>query len=241
MSREHEKEELKRRLRELEKEETAAPYIESAPRNKGFAFPGKAMKWIVLAIAFIGLAFLISQAASLLNFIPGTQSSEQKGAFVERLKDSEELVTAEAYTKAIIDKEDYKTLLGDIKIPGTTRQILVIFPGTVRAGLDLSQISEGDIELNEEDKTATLTVPKPIVLGEPTLNMDEVQAFSHTGLIAGNIDLSEAYDLAAEAQELMLKEASTQGLLELAETNAEKTLQEMFQLTGYDVTIEFEE
>lgn len=242
MSNEKEKARLRRRLAELEKDETAASYAEPLGRARTVKKPLKLMKWIPLLIGIVVvlLAFTFLRTFEIGSLL-GTSSSERKSAFVERLQESEELVTAEGYLKTVIQKEDFKTLPFDLKIPGTTRQILIIYPGQVRAGIDLSGISEQDIEVDEEAKTAKITVPKPVILGEPTIFLDRVQVFSHTGLLAEGVEAKESYEIAAEAQELMKEEAETQGLLDLAETNAEKVLQDMFQLVDYDVTIEFEE
>lgn len=233
--------ELEQKLQELKREE-AATYVESPGRTRTIGKPMKLTKWIFLLIGVLSLLLVVNFVRTFeFSSLFGNNTVERKSAFVERLQENEELVTAEAYIKSVIQKEDYKSLPFDLKIPGTTRQVLIIFPGKVQAGIDLSAISETDIELDEAEKTATFIVPKPTILNEPTLFMDEVQAYSHTGLLSDELDLSEAYDLAAEAQELMIKEATTQGLLALAETNAEKVLQDMFQLVDYDVTIEFEE
>ncbi|MFA1643071.1 DUF4230 domain-containing protein [Chryseomicrobium imtechense] len=233
--------ELEQKLQELKREE-AATYAEPPGRVRSVRNPVKLTKWIplLIGIVVILLAFNFVRTFEFGSLI-GTSSSESKSAFIERLQESEELVTAEGYLKTVIQREDFKTLPFDVKIPGTTRQILIIFPGQVQAGIDLSAISEEDIELDEDAKTANFTIPKPVILGEPTLFMDQVQAYSHTGLLAENLDLTESYEIAAEAQKLMKEEASSNGLLTLAETNAEKVLQDMFQLVDYDVTIEFEE
>lgn len=233
--------ELEQKLQELKREE-AATYAESPGRVRSVRNPVKFTKWIplLIGIVVILLAFNFVRTLEFGSFI-GTSSSESKSAFIERLQESEELVTAEGYLKTVIQREDYKTLPFDLKIPGTTRQILIIFPGQVRAGINLSTISEQDIELDDEAKTARFTVPKPVILGEPTIFMDRVQVFSNTGLLAEGVDAKESFEIAAEAQKLMKEEASSNGLLTLAETNAEKVLQDMFQLVDYDVTIEFEE
>ncbi|WP_342527997.1 DUF4230 domain-containing protein [Chryseomicrobium sp. FSL W7-1435] len=237
-----------KRMKELEKEleqlkrEEAATYVESPGRARSVGKPFKLTKWIPLLIGIVVILLAINFVRTFeFGSLIGSVSSESKSAFVERLQENEELVTAEGYLKTVIQKEDFKTLPFDLKIPGTTRQILIIFPGQVQAGIDLSAISEQDIELDEETKTARFTIPKPVILGEPTLFMDRVQVFSNTGLLAEGLDAAESFEIAAEAQELMKEEAASSGLLALAETNAEKVLQDMFQLVEYDVTIEFEE
>lgn len=245
MSREKEKEELRKRLAELEKDETAASYAEPVARTRSIGKPGKASRLvpILFGVIVVLIALLAARTLDFGNILSFGSVEEQKGAFVERLQESKELVTAEAYTKAVIEIEDNE-IFGftiDWNIPGTRREILMIFPGTVRAGIDLTGLTENDVDLNEEEKTATITVPQPTILGEATIHMDQVQAFSNEGLFRDNLELDETFEKSAEAQQMMKDEAELQGLLTLAQNNAEQTLQEMFQLTGYNVTIEFEE
>lgn len=245
MSNEKEKEHLRKRLAELEKDENAASYAEPMPRETSYGKSAKMSKWIPLLLGIIVIlaALLAVRTIDMGNLFSFGSVKEQKGAFVERLQESKELVTAEAYTKAVIELKDNE-ILGftvDWNIPGTRREILIIFPGTVRAGIDLTGLTEDDVELNEEQKSATITVPKPKVLGEATIHMDKVQAFSYEGLLRDNLELDETFAKSAEAQKMMVEEAETQGLLTLAENNAEKVLQDMFQLVDYDVIIEFKE
>ncbi|SIA41187.1 Uncharacterised protein [Mycobacteroides abscessus subsp. abscessus] len=49
----------------------------------------------------------------------------------------------------------------------------------------------------------------------------------------------EAYSLAAEAKELVEAEAIDQGILELAEKNAEKTISEFFGRLGYEASVSY--
>ncbi|RAZ80834.1 DUF4230 domain-containing protein [Planococcus halotolerans] len=172
----------------------------------------------------------------------GSTATESKSAFLERMQDLNELSTAEAYSKVIIKREDNQIFGQDIglDIPGTKRELLVVIPGSVRAGIDFSEITEDDIEVDEEAKTATLTLPNADFLGGPELFMDKVEIYSNEGLLSGGRDFPEAYELAEEAKEMMLEETRGQGVLELAEKNAARSVEEMFQLVDYDVTVEFE-
>ena len=108
---------------------------------------------LLLLVALpLGTWWMISQ---------GSTATESKSAFLERMQDLNELSTAEAYSKVIIKREDNQIFGQDIglDIPGTKRELLVVIPGSVRAGIDFSQITEDDIEVDEEAKTATLTLP----------------------------------------------------------------------------------
>lgn len=190
---------------------------------------------LLLLVALpLGTWWMISQ---------GSTATESKSAFLERMQDLNELSTAEAYSKVIIKREDNKIFGQEIGIdlPGTKRELLVVVPGSVRAGIDFSGITEDDIKVDEEAKTAVLTLPKADFLGGPELFMDQVEIYNNEGLLAGGRDFPEAYELAEEAKQMMLEETRGQGVLELAEKNAARSVEEMFNLVDYDVTVEFEE
>ena len=98
----------------------------------------------------------------------GSTFTEQKGAFLEQIQELNELATAEAYTKVIIERQD-NTLFGQsigFNLPGTKRQLLVVIPGSVKAGVDISGVTEKDVVIDEENKTAKLTLPPATFLGE---------------------------------------------------------------------------
>ncbi len=197
--------------------------------------------FLVLIVVF--LLLLVALPLGAWWMFQGSTATESKGAFLERMQDLNELSTAEAFSRVIIEREDNEVFGQQIglDLPGTKRQLLVVIPGSVRAGIDFSEITEEDIEVDEEARTATLTLPKADFLGGPELFMDEVEVFSYEGLFRGDADISEAFELADEAKKLMLEETREQGVLELAEKNAVRSVEEMFQLVDYDVTIEFDE
>ena len=78
-------------------------------------------------------------------------------------------------------------------------------------------------------------------MGGPEIFFDQVEVFSYEGLFREKADISEAYELAEEAEKLMMEETTGQGVLELAEENAAQSVAEMFSLVEYEVTVEFEE
>lgn len=196
-----------------------------------------------LVLLVIGLLLVVALPLGAFWMIQGSTFTESKGAFLEQVRDLNELSTAEAFSKVIIERED-NALFGQeigLDLPGTSRQLLVVIPGSVRAGIDFSKVGEDDIVLDEEAKTATLTLPPAEFLGGPELFMDQVEVYSYEGLFRSGADISEAYELAEEAKVLMLKETEGQGVLQMAEDNAARSVQEMFGLVDYDITVEFEE
>lgn len=65
--------------------------------------------------------------------------------------------------------------------------------------------------------------------------------YSYEGVFREKANIEEAYELAAEAKKLIVEEASGQGILQTAQHQAERTLEDMFSFTGYDVTIKVKE
>lgn len=196
-----------------------------------------------LALAVVLLLLVVALPLGTFWMIKGSTATESKGVFLEQIRDLNELTTAEAFSKVIIEREDNKVFGQDIglDLPGTKRQLLVVIPGSVKAGIDFSEVTAEDIQVDEEAKTATLILPKADFLGGPEIFMDRVEIYSYEGLFREGADISEGFDLAEEAQKMMLEETEGQGLLEQAEENGAKSVKEMFKLVDYDVTVEFKD
>lgn len=237
-------------LKELKasEEETAVTVEETESRPSGFWTVGKVFfslwkKSILLIILLIITLIVALPFATFYILKNGSTFTEEKSAFLEQIQDLNELATAEAYTKVIIQRQD-NTVFGQsigLNVPGTKRQILVVIPGSVKAGVDLSGITKKEVIVDEEKKTAKLTLPSAQFLGGAEIFFDKVEVYSYEGLFRESANIDEAYELAAEAKELILEETAGQGVLQMAEKTAEKTLKEMFLFAGYDVTIEFRE
>lgn len=242
--------EIERLLKELKasEEETAVTVEETENRPSGFWSVGKVFfslwkKSILLIILLIVTLMIALPFATFYILKNGSTFTEEKSAFLEQIQELNELATAEAYTKVIIERQD-NTVFGQsigLNVPGTKRQLLVVIPGSVKAGVDLSGITKSEIKVDEDKKTATLTLPPAKFLGGAEIFFDKVEVYSYEGLFREKANIEEAYELAEEAKALILEETAGQGVLQMAEKTAEKTLREMFLFAGYDVTIEFKE
>lgn len=228
------------------KEETSVT-VEEVTRTSGLRGAGNIFSalwkrpFIILALLIVTIVGVLPLATYF--FLSGSTFTENKGAFLQRVQDLNELATAEAYTKVIIERQDNEIFGKSIglNLPGTKRQLLVVIPGSVKAGVELSGLTEKDIIVDEEKKTMELKLPRATFIGGAEIYFDEVEVFSYEGLFREKANIEEAYELAEEAKQLILKESTEQGLLLTAEKNAEKALKEMFSFAGYDVTIQFKE
>lgn len=242
--------EIERLLKELkaQQEETAVTVEMDGQRQSSKWRVGKIIfsLWkrpFILIALFIILLVAALPIATMYVLKSGSTFTEQKGVFLERVQQLNELATAEAYTKVIVERQD-NTLFGQsigLDLPGTKRQLLVVIPGSVKAGVELSEIMDEDVVIDEEKKTVKLALPPAKFLGGPEIYFDQVEVYSYEGLFREKANIEEAYELAEDAKKQIMIETTEQGVLQMAEENAEKTLREMFSFAGYDVTIDFKE
>ena len=242
--------EIERLLKELKASENESAVTVEEVQGRRFRFwrVGKTFfsvwkkSFIIMALLIVLL--LVALPFATIYFLQkGSTFTEDKGAFLEHIQELNELATAEAYTKVIIERQD-NTLFGQsigLNVPGTKRQLLVVIPGSVKAGVNLSALTEKDVTVNETDKTVNLKLPAATFLGGAEIYFDEVEVYSYEGVFREKANIEEAYELAEEAKKLILEETTGQGVLTMAQQNAENTLREMFSFAGYKVTIEFEE
>ena len=165
MSKDQKIREIEKLLEELKAQDEVAVTVESVqPRSSGFWHVGSLFVSIwrrkFLWIATLLFVLLITVPFSAFWMLKGSTFTENKGAFLEQIQSLNELSTAEAYTKVIIERQD-NSLFGQeigLDLPGTKRQLLVVIPGSVRAGIDFSKVEANDIVIDEEARTATLTL-----------------------------------------------------------------------------------
>ncbi|OEH92077.1 hypothetical protein BFG57_17005 [Bacillus solimangrovi] len=222
------------------KQETAATYVEPRASRSGEllgVFLKTWGKWLFLLTLFV-----IISGAGVFWYMTQSSATNETGSYVTEVRELSKLATAEAFVKTVIEHEDNQLFGKDINVnvPGTKRKVLLIIPGNILAGVDLQQVSENDINIDEEKKTMHITLPHAQLLQEPSLDVDEVKLFSVEGVFRGDVDWEEGFEFAAEAKQQMIEEATEMGLFTRAEEQAEKVLQQFFAKLGYEVEVMYE-
>lgn len=140
-----------------------------------------------------------------------------------QLNNLSELVTQEyIYTNA--DKRESKeTWAFGWNIPFSGNSLLVTYDGTIKAGIDLSQVK---IDVNEENRTIAVTLPASRItdndIPQETINVVEVK----DGLF-NKVSFDNYNDFISEQKIVMEERAINQGLLSKADEEA-KTLIKSF-------------
>ncbi|MER2107631.1 MAG: DUF4230 domain-containing protein [Solibacillus sp.] len=234
-------------LNELKKgkdEQAATIAVGQSRRRAGASTSSSKLGWI--QIVFLG-AFLIVVTAGGTWLVAGnvfnkeSTVKQETTVFVEQVRDLATLATTEAHLKVVMKVEDNKLFGKNIplNLPGTKRELLLIVPATVIAGVDLKGITSDDFVVNEDEKELEIVLPHAAFIQEPAIQMDGIETFSDEGLFRSEVKWDEGYDLAAVAQDKIIEEATKIHLLQSAEQSAEKVLEGFFDNLGYAVKITF--
>ncbi|MER2038163.1 MAG: DUF4230 domain-containing protein [Solibacillus sp.] len=236
---------IERVLEELKKSEEESAATAVVGQRRGNANISRALfktifKFWGLKIFLIALLLIVIATGGTWLFFGNTFKNEST-VFVEQVQELATLATAEAHVTVTIEEEDNK-LFGNnipVNLPGTKRELLLIVPAIVIAGVDLKEITSEDIKVNENKKELEITLPRATLIHDPAIQMDYVKTFSDEGLFRGEVKWDEGFDLAAVAQKEIKDKAIEIGLLNSAEKSAEKVLKGFFSNLGYTVKITF--
>jgi hypothetical protein len=123
-------------------------------------------------------------------------------------------------------QQDLAILFGD--------SLIFVAHGTVIAGIDLADLGKDDLWL--DGGTLYVRLPEPQIF-VATLDNDKSYVYDRdTGLLTkGNVDLETLARQAAEEE--IEKAAAEDGILDLAQSNAEYYLSRLFQTLGYPQVI----
>lgn len=236
---------LERQLIELREAQQQSAATIAVDHNSRSLSPPKGIFQIFLKagvlkiiLAMVILVFLAVITLGGIRLFMENTSKQESVVFVEHVRELATLATAEAHTKVVLHEEDNKTFW-NINLPGTNRELLIVVPATVIAGVDLKGITSDDIVINDETKEIDIILPHAELIQDPSVQLDKIQAIDKSGLFRGDVKWDEGFDLAAKAKEQTRQEAISIGLLDTAEKNAEKALKEFFKNIGYTVNVTF--
>lgn len=236
---------IERVLKELKKGEEESAATAVVGQNRGNANISGALIKLVFKLwgfrIFLTVLLLVVIASGVTWLFFGSTFKKESTIAVEQVREIAKLATAEALVTVTIEEEDNK-LFGkniSVNLPGTKRELLLVVPATVIAGVDFKEITSDDIKVNENKKELEIVLPRATLIQEPAILMDHVKTISDEGLFRGEVKWDEGFDLAAEAQGDIKDEAIKIGLLESAEKSAEKVLEGFFGNLGYTVKLTF--
>lgn len=188
----------------------------------------KIYRIIVLAL------IAVIAVSGVIFFRPGLMGNQERfnsQGVIDQVKAISELNTVEMYFSEIIDFKDALTIR-EITIPFTEKSFIFTVKARVKAGTDLSGLTDEDVVL--EENKLTLRLPEPVITSKEILSY---QAYSEKdGLFneVTNEDTLKALELFTEDLE---KQALENGILDKAQENAEKAIEDLFTALGFETVV----
>jgi hypothetical protein len=173
------------------------------------------------------LLALAAVAATLLAVnlaVPRKKTPPNVG--VRTLKDLAELATVEYSVTKIVSYKDV-AWYGD-------RKILFEAAASVKAGIDLNELTEGDIK-EEDDAAVTITLPAPKILlfNMKPENMREI--FNESGILRSNFSNQEKDGLLSQGEKDIRVKVGQMDILQRAARNARILIESWLKKTGFKI------
>lgn len=191
----------------------------------------------VLVFAFV-LATIFAIGLALGTLVPRLIALMKKpspfnpNTLLVQVQTVSELVTVKYVIEKVVIVEDVKwiTRLGESRV-------LLLAHGIVKAGIDLSQLQPGDIEV--QGKTISIKLP-PARITETYLDERQTRVIERTTGFLRSFDKDLEQNARLEAVEDIRRAARNNNILKEAETRARTQLTFLFKQLGFE-TVEFGE
>lgn len=187
-------------------------------------------------LVFIALIVVILILILTLRWISSPNApytfDKDRVAVIKEMQSLDRMETAQFTIEKVIDAQTSQTGLQQILFGD---KILLIAHGEVIAGVDLSKMSQSDVEVS--GKNLTINLPKPEIF-TVSLDNSKTKVYNRqTGLLTkGDPNLES--EARSEAEQDIRAAACESGILDQAGTNAQKQLKTLFLQLNFDsVTI----
>jgi hypothetical protein len=209
--------------------------------------------WGRRILVFVGVVFLViagGLALAAANLLPSfiknpfaTDTVDRSGpVLVQEISGLNKLLSAEGKFQIVVDYEEDVRLVPEF-LAGY--HALLEVHGTVEAYVDLSKMTEDDIEISADGKGITITLPEP-ELSEVRLDVNATKFYVlNTGLVNRleeffNDDVQRQGDLYKIAVEKIETAAAQSNLLDFARERARVNVEGLLRSLGFErITINF--
>ena len=167
-----------------------------------------------------------------------TQVEDNKKSTVtviqEKLDEMAELNTASYVSTSVLNKSDFKQILKK-DVWFTKRTLIISYDSTVKAGIkDLTQA-----EVTQKEDKVLVTLPEVEITGVEIDN-DSFQRYDESDNAFNPVTSDYINEAQQDLKDSIEERAIEKGLLDLAETNAEKILKELLESSDGEYTVEIQ-
>ncbi len=170
-------------------------------------------KTLFIILLFISLVIIYIYYTGL----QGEKGSLDGDNLQKRITSLGELNTIEYYYQNLLSFEDSKELRG-IKLPFTTKSLLIMYEGYIKAGVDLR---EAEIEVEED--IVILHLRKSVITNN-VIKEDRVKIYDEKSGLFNPLKIKEVFQLLDKEKNKVQEELIEGGFLEEANQRAEKLI-----------------
>ena len=196
--------------------------------SEGF-FEGGIMRKALRQLVVIAV---IAAVASVSTFLMTSRISEREAfsssGVIERVRSISELNTVEMYFNEIIDFKNAK-FFNSFEIPFTQKSFIFTVKARVKAGIDLSSIKEEDVEI--DGRRLVLRLDDPVITSGEILSY---KAYDEKDGLFNEVTTEDTLKALELFEKDLRKQAAENGIIEKAKENAEKTIERLFMMSGYE-------
>jgi hypothetical protein len=181
-----------------------------------------------LFVACVGGAFYVGTKAP--QGVGSAASMRPTPTVVLAVRDLSRLESESYHVEKVVELTDAQSkLFGMVEAKDA---ILLVAVGDVVAGVDLSNLSDGDVRTDDVAHSVRVTLPAPEVFSS---SLDEAQTHVYerrTDVLASRNEKLEGM-ARSEAEKQMRQAAIDQGILVRAKANAERTVRGLLRSLGF--------
>lgn len=201
---------------------------ESPKQVAPWAIVGATAAIVVLLVLVLGFAFFVGRTSNAIDVTPETPIEKVGPVAIETIQNLAELTTVQAVAYTTVEKGTDRGWLDW----AAGESISMFAVAEIGAGVDLSDITDDDVDADLEAASIRVTLPKAEVLYIDVDNEATHVYDRDTGLFTrGDPNLERSARLAAEA--ILVDDTIENGLLVDAETSAVTVLTEFLTALGY--------
>lgn len=185
----------------------------------------------ILIIVIIAVVFFIAGKVWPSGEEPTKMTSD---LLSQQIQSISELASVE-YNYTNMGKFENQATFYGWKVPFTTKSFIISYDGTIKAGIDMSQV-----EVKVKDKKIIVTLPPAKILSHE-IDEKSIEVFDETKNIFNQISITDYNSFAIDQKESMEQRVLDKGLLQEAMDKAQETIKTFIESSyqSHDYEIEF--
>lgn len=184
--------------------------------------------------------FITTFILAILLLVSNRSNDKERGydssSVMNRITYMQELALVRYNYTGVISYRDYRKFF-NINVPLTDKYFLIKYNGYIKAGVDFSRIKVNVISPTD----VHVSIPKPKIL-DTVVDENSIEVFNESENAFNPIKITDYKEALVREKEVMIRDATDQGIYEQATDQAKLTLTSLLRDMGFvniEITEEF--